>query len=82
MFCRQNISKTKTKIFWKVHQRENDARSSVNFVYITANMAVILNPSDNGILTEKNSVSASCFLAITDATKDVAQTIKQKQSEF
>ena len=55
-------------------QRENAE------IYITANMAVISNTSDNRTLTKQNLVSALCFAAVR-CTKKVAK-IKQKQSGF
>ena len=61
VFYLQN--KTKIKRFWKVRQRERDARSSAIFAYITANMAVISNISDDRILIEQNLVSDLCFSA-------------------
>ena len=46
-------NKTKIQRFWKVRQRENHARSLGFFAYITANVAVIPNSSDNCILVSK-----------------------------
>ena len=41
------IRQTKIKRFWMVRERENDAWNLVISASITANMAVILNTSDN-----------------------------------
>ena len=50
-------------------------------------MSVILNNSDNRILTGQDLVSALCFSAVRISVCNVAQSInyeimKQKQSEF
>ena len=42
-------------------QGENDTWSLVTFAYITANIALISNTSDNWILTEQNLVGAIFF---------------------
>ena len=47
-----------------VRQRETDAWNLVIFAYITVNMAVISNTSDNRTLTKQNLVIALYFAGI------------------
>ena len=70
-------NKTKIQRFLKVRQRENHARSLGFFAYITVNMAVISNTSDNCILVSK-ILSVLYVSQPSDATKNVAQSINYK----
>ena len=55
-----HVNKTTVKRFWKVRQKENDAKMKKfsNFSYIVAKIEVISNTSDNSTLTKQNLVSA------------------------